>query len=533
LKGKRFVLPLVPAAVLIVLIYLFWGGQGGERTFSSGNLILNPGFEILDSSDKPDYWKDDSTGGWSVDSEVLYRGERSIRGTVAWSWLSQEVRVRPEGYYAFRVYLRSDITALEEEDYANVFLTLEYLNWRKKVIKKDWGIVNATSSWKLKENLISTPPGTRKIRIKLAKRQGEGSVWFDEVELVESSPNLVLNPGFETLDSSDKPELWREASQKGWSSDIEEFYEGKMSMRATVAWSWLSQEVRVRPEGYYALRVYLRSDITALEEEDYANTFLSLECVDKEGKVLEKNWGIVNATSSWELRENSISTPLGSEKIRIKLAKRQGEGSVWFDEVKLVEVPLSLIFNPGFEILDGSGRSKLWKEHPYGGWSSDIPGAYEGERSMRATVNWSWLSQDIPVKPKTYYTLKAYLRSDITIPEKEDYANTFLTLECLDEEYQVVKRVWGITNGTLLWQSRETVIFTPPDAWKIRIKLAKRQGQGSVWFDGLELIRHRYPPHLWGDKPFLVFYFSLYAILVLLLLRMLFRKSAAPTAKKK
>ena len=137
------------------------------------------------------------------------------------------------------------------------------------------------------------------------------------------------------------------------------------------------------------------------------------------------------------------------------------------------------------------------------------------------------------MKSRTYYTLKAYLRSDITIPEKKDYANTFLTLECLDEEYQVVKRVWGITNATLLWQSRETEIFTPPDAWKIRIKLAKRQGQGSVWFDGLELIRHRYPPHLWGDKPFLVFYFSLYAILVLLLLRMVFRKSAARTAKKK
>ncbi len=533
MKGKRFVLLLVPAAVLIVLIYLFWGGQGEEKTFGSGDLIINPGFEILDSSDKPGYWKEDSKGGWSVDSQVLYRGERSIRGTVAWSWLSQEVRVQPEGYYVLRVYVKSDGVDFEEEDYANVFLTLECLNWRKKVLKRDWGIVNATSSWALKENLISTPPGTRKIRIKLAKRQGEGSVWFDEVELVESSPNLVLNPDFETLDSSDKPDYWKEDSNGGWSVDSEILHRGDKSVRAAVAWSWLSQEIPVEDKRYYALRVYVRSDITDIEEEDYANTFLSLECLDKEGDVLEKNWGIVNTTSSWEPRENSISTPPGSEKIRIKLAKRQGQGSVWFDEVKLVEVPLSLIFNPGFEILDGSGKPKLWKEHPYGGWSSDIQGAYEGERSMRATVNWSWLSQDIPVKPKTYYTLKAYLRSDITIPEKEDYANTFLTLECLDEEYQVVKRVWGITNATLLWQSRETEIFTPPDAWKIRIKLAKRQGQGSVWFDGLELTRHRYPPHLWGDKPFFVFYFSLYAILLFLLLRMVFRKSAAPVARKK
>ena len=533
MKGKRFVLLLVPAAVLIVLIYLFWGGQGEERTFSSGNLILNPGFEILDSSDKPDYWKEDSRGGWSVDNEVLYRGERSIRGTVPWSWLSQEVRVQPEGYYALRVNVKSDALDFEEEDYANVFLTIECLNWRKKVLKIDWGIVNATSSWALKENLISTPAGTRKIRIKLAKRQGQGSVWFDKVELVESSPNLVLNPGFETLDSSDKPKLWGEAPQKGWSSDSEETYQGDKSVRATVAWSWLSQKIPVKARRHYILRSYLKSDITTPEKEDYANTFLSLECLDEEGKVLKEDWGIVYAPFSWELRESSISTPPGTENIRIKLAKREGEGSVWFDEVKLVEVPLSTILNPSFEVLDRSGRPRFWKEHPYGGWSSDIQGAYEGERSMRATINWSWLSQQITIKPKTYYTLKAYLRSDITIPGKEDYANTFLTVECLDEEYQVVKRVWGITNATLLWQARETVFFTPPDAWQIRIKLAKRQGQGSVWFDGLELIRHRYPPHLWGDKPFFVFYFSLYAILVFLLLRMLFKKSAAPKAKKK
>ncbi len=534
MKGKRFVLLLVPAAVLIVLIYLFWGGQGGqERTFSSGNLILNAGFEILGRSDKPDYWKEDSKGGWSVDSEVLYRGERSIRATEAWSWLSQEVRVQPEGYYALRVYVKSDAADFGEEGYATAFLTLECLNWRKKVLKQDWGIANATSSWTLKENLISIPSGTRKIRVKLAKRQGQGSVWFDEVRLVESSPNLVLNPGFETLDSLDKPKLWGEASERGWSSDSQETYQGDKSVKATVAWSWLSQEIPVKAKRHYILRGYLKSDIAIPEKEDYANAFLSLECLDKEGRVIEENWGVVNATSSWELRENSISTPPGTEKIRIKLAKRQGEGSVWFDEVKLVEMPLSMILNPGFEILDGSGRPKFWKEHPDGGWSSDTQGTYQGDRSMRATVNWSWLSQDIPIKAKTYYTLKAYLRSDITIPEKEDYANTFLTLECLDEEYQVVKRVWGITNATLLWQARETVIFTPPDAWKIRIKLAKRQGQGSVWFDGLELTRHRYPPHLWGDKPFLVFYFSLYAILVLLLLRMVFKKSAAPKAKKK
>ncbi len=534
MKGKKFVLLLIPVLVLVVLlVYIFGGWQGQEAAFTSENLVFNSGFEIVDNSGKLDSWKEDAKEGWSSDIDGPREGGSSMRASVAWSWFSQEIKVEPERYYLLEAYVRSDITIPEKEDYANTFLTLESLNWRKKVIQTDWGIVNATSSWQLKENLIFTPPGTRRIRIKLAKREGEGSVWFDEIKVMQSSPNLVFNSGFEVLDNSGKPDLWEEDSRGGWSSGIEGAYQGERSMRANVAWSWLSQEVPITPGGYYVLKTYLRSDMTVSEKEDYANTFLTLECLNKEGEVVKIDWGIVHATSSWQLQENAISAPPGTEKIRVKLAKREGEGSVWFDEVELVEVPPSLILNPGFEMLSGWGRAKFWNEHFYGGWSSDTRGSREGERSMRVNVAWSWLSQEIPVRPKTYYTLRAYLRSDITIPEKRDNANTLLTLECLDKENKVLKRVWGITNATLLWQARETVVYTPPETWQIRIKLAKRQGDGFVWFDGLELIRHRYPPHIWGDKPFFIFYFSLYAILVFLLLRMIFKKRVAPKAKKK
>ena len=352
-------------------------------------------------------------------------------------------------------------------------------------------------------------------------------------EVVFTSKNLILNPGFETLDTSGKPDLWKEDPQEGWSVDAKRPYRGERSMQAKGAWSWFSQEVPVRAETYYTLRAYVRSDIGNLEKEDYYNTLLTLECLNWRKKVIKREWGIVNATSSWELKESSISTPPGTRKIRIKLAKRQGEGSVWFDEVKLVQSSQNLVFNPGFEILNGFGKPKFWKEHPYGGWSSDAQGPYEGERSMRNAIAWSYLSQEVLVRPKTYYTLRVYLRSDITIPEKKDVANTLLTLECLDRENEVLKMEWGVTHATLLWQPRENVIFTPPETVHLRIKLAKRQGEGSVWFDGLELIRHRYPPHLWGDKPFFIFYFALYAILALSLLRMIFKKKKPPLAKNK
>ncbi|MBA7714625.1 hypothetical protein ES703_123654 [subsurface metagenome] len=57
--------------------------------------------------------------------------------------------------------------------------------------------------------------------------------------------------------------------------------------------------------------------------------------------------------------------------MRIKLAKRQGEGSVWFDDLRLIESssPISkgerkMILNPGFELLNESGRPQSWIETP-------------------------------------------------------------------------------------------------------------------------------------------------------------------------
>ncbi len=530
MKRKKIVLLVIPLAALAVLVYVIWGIRTPEVT-APVNLATNAGFETFDSSGKPNAWEEDPKGGWSPDAENPYQGERSMRASVTWGFLSQEVGATAGRYYVLKAYARSDITIPDQEDYYNAFLTLECLDWKNKVIQKAWGIVNATSSWELRENTVLVPPGTRKIRAMLAKRQGEGSVWFDEIELMEVPPGSVLNSGFEMI-SEERPRLWEEDPKGGWSSDAENPYQEERSMRASVTWSWLSQEIPVKREAYYALKAYVRSDIVIPEKEDYYNAFLTLECLDRENEVIHKEWGIVNATSSWQLAENVILVPSDARKMRIMLAKRQGEGSVWFDEVRLVEMPPSLVVNPGFEMLDPSGKPLVWSMDRIGGWSVSTQAPHGGERSMKATINWSFLSQDVPVKDKTYYTLRAQVRSDIAIPDKEDFYNTFLTLECLDEENEIVKRQWGVVNATFLWQVKENLIYTPPETRKIRIRLAKRQGGGSVWFDDLEMIRHRYPPHLWGDKPFWIFYFSLYAILVLSLLRLIFKKRAAPARKE-
>ena len=326
---------------IVVLIWVVCGSSGtaSEKTELTKE-ILNPSFEMLDKSGKPESWTEDASGGWSLDQENPQDGSVSMQATVGWSWLSQEITVEAERFYQLKVYARSNIT-VQEKDYDNTFLTLECLDIEGKLIKEDYGVTNATSSWELKQNWIFTPPTTEKIRIKLAKRQGEGSVWFDDVSLEELPSGTVLNPGFEQLGVSGSPLFW--SPEEGWSLERENPYAGNISLKATKSWSWVSQEIVIKPWRHYVVRVYLRSDIVLLGKEK-GNTFLTLECLDENGQLIKEDSGIIDATFSWQAKENWFFAPWNAKTMRIKLAKRQGEGSVWFDDIQLIRKPLYLNF---------------------------------------------------------------------------------------------------------------------------------------------------------------------------------------------
>ena len=187
-----------------------------------------------------------------------------------------------------------------------------------------------------------------------------------------------------------------------------------------------------------------------------------------------------------------------------------------------------LILNSSFEILKDD-KLESWWQPPGGGWLVEEKGAYQGKRCMQATVAWSWLEQEIPVEPKKYYTLEAYVKSDITIAGEEGKGNTFLTLECLNDKNEVIRREWGIVDAVSSWQLREASIYASAECEKIRIKLAKREGEGSVWFDELKLIakpgylRIAFIRRVLQDKPFWIFYSLLYLLLMVLLLRTILR----------
>jgi len=193
---------------------------------------------------------------------------------VAWSWLWQDVPVEPEKYYALGAYIRSDTGSSQETKDGNTFLTLECLNDKNKVIAREWGVVSADSSWGLKKTHIHTPPGTLKMRIKLAKRQGEGSVWFDDLGLIESSyriskgkgektildtKKMIPNPGFELLDESGRPQSWMEIPGRSTVSTAHSLYLNYLSELGIVGLAWL----------LLVIAIFFRSSIRYLRKHSF------------------------------------------------------------------------------------------------------------------------------------------------------------------------------------------------------------------------------------------------------------------------
>jgi len=146
--------------------------------------VLNGGFEVV-SKDKPNSWQVDPAGDWLVSQEQPYGADRCMQTTQSWSWLWQEVSVKPKRWYAVEAQVRSDIIVEGKGDYDNTFVTLEWLDKDNRGIRKEWGIVTAFPQWARRENRVYAPENTTKIRIKLAKRLGEGSVWFDDVQFMQ------------------------------------------------------------------------------------------------------------------------------------------------------------------------------------------------------------------------------------------------------------------------------------------------------------------------------------------------------------
>jgi hypothetical protein len=339
------------------------------------------------------------------------------------------------------------------------------------------------------------------------------------------SENLLRNPDFEVLEESGKPKFWSRGG--GWSVDTEEPYQGKNCLRASKAWSWLLQEVSAKPEKYYSFTACIKSDIRVERKTDYQNTFLWLDYLDKEGKIIKEDSGAIYAVSSWRPYGRVILTPTKTKKIRVKLGKRLGEGSVWFDGIELRPLSNNLLLNPDFEILDSQGRPVFWSIGC--GWSVDTMMPYRGKNCMQGTEPWHQLWQLLPARAESFFILKTHLRSNITA-EGADNLTTIVLLKCLDSKGKLIRQEERAMLVPFSWQEREISVYTPEDTTAVKIVLAKRLGKGNLWVDDLQVrqlpsyLRIRIIRAILEDKPFFIFYFSLYLILIISLIRVVLKR---------
>ncbi len=181
--NKRILFLVVLLLAIAGSVYGMW--LLGERKYT-GNLVSNFSFEVVDTQGKLQSWREDASGGWSVNTEEPYEGKRCVQATIPWSWLSQDISVREGKSYTLKAYVKSDIVIPGKSNRENTFLCLECLDGKDTVMAEQMRQFEATSSWKPQKVSIYAPENTEKIRVKLAKRRGgEGRVWFDNLKMVQ------------------------------------------------------------------------------------------------------------------------------------------------------------------------------------------------------------------------------------------------------------------------------------------------------------------------------------------------------------
>lgn len=145
---------------------------------------------------------------------------------------------------------------------------------------------------------------------------------------VSPSPNLLTNPGFETVGSSAAPAAWtaygvpRVHSGGGG-------HASSTAVRATRD-SGLTQAVDVRADRVYTLGHWTRAD------EAGQAARLQVNWLDSSGQILEPSIEVVKAGPEWSWHALTTSAPSGTVWGMVYVSVHEGS-EVWFDDMCLVE----------------------------------------------------------------------------------------------------------------------------------------------------------------------------------------------------
>ena len=315
------------------------------------NRLRNPGFLYGWDGETN---SEDAAQGWHTVGYAARRawGSRDGDGRLAtlnnWNddcadgYWYQDVEAEAGARYQFAGWFCADA------DYSasSVGLKLEFYDIHRAWIAATGAAVSALSTdWTLCEIGAEAPAGAWWMRaVVAAVGQGvNGTLKFDHLRLVGSSPNRLLNPGFryapdgsmETDPAAQSWSSWGEAAREaGTSHDGDGFYAGLHRWTNEQPVSGWFQDVPALPRLRYTLEGWVKADA------DYScdSVDMKLEFYDRNGNGLATETAeIENPPSEWTLYGVTAIAPGGTARLRAVLAASgQGtNGEVCIDELRL------------------------------------------------------------------------------------------------------------------------------------------------------------------------------------------------------
>jgi len=257
----------------------------------------------------------------------------------------------------------------------------------------------------------TAPAGAVKASILLyGTSASQGVAYFDDASIVALSPQLLSNPGFETV-SNNLPSLWTQfsATYTVYASTyrkVEETYSAKLDDPSPSAQPGLrSAKATITAGDAYEAAVY------AYVES--GNPLVYLEFWNSAGSRLQVKTVTLSPEAKWKRIVLRDVAPAGATKVSVLLyGTSASQGIAYFDQATVREIPLDDMLeipNGSFELLT-NGFPTGW--HPFNSFlpfqsATDV--VYKGSKSVKLvdtseTINTGLRSEKVPIQPDQSYT---------------------------------------------------------------------------------------------------------------------------------
>ncbi|MDP5274788.1 polysaccharide lyase family 8 super-sandwich domain-containing protein [Chengkuizengella axinellae] len=460
---KQTSLKKIISQILIITLMLSFipvNDAQNSNVAANTNLINNAGFEVTENADG--LWGNNRASDWiaveggnsqttAVYDVVNNEGRMATNALKlsnpdpvlsSYAVVYQNNDAKESAKYEVRAWMKTDHVVGD-----GAFIRTQFLDSSsKKVVGSvNYSIdkVKGTSDWTEYSFEIQTPPSTAKIKLELIFDDSAGTVWFDDVEIVEIVWNPITNL---------------------------QFTKNSIDMNVGESFS-LSSLLGINPV-----------DTT--------------ENVNWEAEV-NKDAAIVNG--------NGEVTAIKAGSIVITASNEAGTISASIDVNVIGNGTNSLIRNGGFEVTENADG--LWGNNRASDWiaveggNSQTTAVYDVVNSEgRMATNALKLSNPDPVlssyavvyqnnnaKELAKYEVKAWMKTDHVVGD-----GAYIRTQYLDSNS---RKVVGSVNhsidkvkGTSDWTEYSFEIQTPPDTSKIKLELIFDDSAGTVWFDDVEIV---------------------------------------------